>query len=863
MYNSPHKKSSIARQFIFYIVLFSSFLTLIITAAQLYRDYSLDIDLIHSELDQIENVHLGSLTEALWASNSKLLKTSINGILEIRDIQYVEIRDEKKIWAKAGEARGYNDIQRSYAMTYRHRNRDVNIGTLTVDVSLNGIYQRLYDKVWIILISNAVKTFLVAFFIYFLFHRLVARHLFAISEFSEKHDSLSNTDTLSLGRNSEKHDEFDAVVESINDMHARLQQQVSEINEQRQYLSLTLNSIGDAVITTDDKGLVTRLNPVAEQLTGWTNDEAQKLPLKTIFPIVDASTREPIVNPVEKVLTTGETVYLSNHTTLISKHGKEYQIADSAAPIRNGKKILGMVLVFNNVTEQYQMRKKLLSKEQEQREILQSMVEAVITIDENGMVSTFNHSAEILFGYAASEVLGGNINRLMPESFSRYHDDYIQNYLKTGEAKIIGKGREVIGNRKNNETFSMHLYVAELPAATDGKRRFIGSCTDLTKVKEHEEQLRRSQKMEALGKLTGGIAHDYNNMLGVVLGYSGLLKDGLGDQPELQTYAEQITRAGERGAKLTKKLLAFSRSKSSDTEKLNINTLLQEEQHMLEKTLTARIKLELKLENNLWPVCLGESELEDTILNISINAMHAIENNGVLTIETSNKKINADDGRQLSLVSGDYVQLSISDTGCGIDKTTREKIFDPFFSTKGEQGTGLGLTQVYGFINRSGGAIKVDSILEQGTQFTLYFPRYHGKDIEKNQLEVNKGNKELKAQGTLLVVDDEPALLNLTCKVLQQQGYQVLRAERAKQALEIMAAEKIDVLISDVIMPDMDGYELVSIVQKKYPDIKIQLVSGFSEGYDFDQVDENLIQNLLQKPYTEHGLLEKIRALLQ
>jgi len=385
MPHSPSIKSPIGKRLMIYIVLFSSLITLVITAIQLYRDYNIDIEHIYSELEQIETVHLDSLTASLWASNKKLLQTSIEGILKIKDMQYIEIRDGKKVWAKAGEVKGKNIIQRNYPMQYHHRNKDVNIGTLTVGASLDGVYQRLLDKAWIILISNGIKTAFVALFIYFLFYRMVARHLSTISAFSERHDPLSDNTPLKLDRKNKKYDEFDVVVKSINDMQTRLHEQLLEINQQKQYLSQTLNSIGDAVVTTDEKGNVTRLNPVAEQLTGWTNDEACKQSLKTIFPIIDATTRAAIANPVDKVLATGETVYLSNHTTLIAKDGTEYQIADSAAPILNEKNnILGMVLVFNDVTEQYHIREALKRSEKKYNTLTTVSPVGVFYTDPNG-----------------------------------------------------------------------------------------------------------------------------------------------------------------------------------------------------------------------------------------------------------------------------------------------------------------------------------------------------------------------------------------------------------------------------------------------------------------------------------------------
>ncbi len=982
-------KSPIGKRLIIYIILFSSLITLVITAAQLYRDYNIDIEHIHEELEQIENVHLKSLSSALWTSNTKLLQTSIEGILKLRDMQYIEIRDERKIWARAGEVKGKNNIQKSYPMFYHHRNKDINIGTLTVNVSIDGVYQRLLDKVWIILISNGIKTALVAIFIYFLFYQMVTRHLSTISVFSEEHDPLSDDTRLSLDRKGVKHDEFDVVVKSINNMSRRLHEQLSEIHQQKQYLSQTLNSIGDAVITTDDKGNVSHLNPVAEQLTGWTNKEAKKQPLKIVFPIIDATTRSVITNPVDKVLATGETVYLSNHTTLIAKDGSEYQIADSAAPILNEeKKILGMVLVFNDVTEQYHIREALKRSEKKYQTLTTVSPVGVFYTDPDGNCLYVNEKWCEITGMAAGDALGqGWIEGLHPDDRDRIFTEWekttknglpfkleyrfqqkdgVHNVLgqaiaeKGDDGSIIGYVGTItdITDREKAEDALIEsekklqlihsqvpviIYQFKIDAAgnqslpyvspsvenyiglsaeavmhdaskwfslthpddipslkkttieslknlskwewegrfirhdgktiwmrgtsiperlADGSTLWSGLFIDVTERMLAAETIRRSQKMDALGKLTGGVAHDYNNMLGVILGYSELLKAQLADQPKLQAYIDKISHAGERGAKLTKKLLAFSKNKSSDVKKFNINTLIYEEQHMLERTLTARIKLVLELDDNLWPVRLDESELEDAILNLSINAMHAMENKGRLTIATSNVQVSPADTEILGLPAGDYARLSISDTGCGIDEAAREKIFDPFYSTKGEMGTGLGLSQVYGFITRCGGTITIDSKPKQGAVFTLYFPRYQGENDSNEQIET-RNDMALQGQETILVVDDEPALLDLTCEILSQQNYQVLSAERAKQALEIMEREHIDLLLSDIIMPDMDGYTLAAIVREKYPDIKIQLASGFSGDEHSGQIDKTLSQNLLQKPYNSETLLKKIRALLQ
>ncbi|HED33591.1 MAG TPA: PAS domain S-box protein [Gammaproteobacteria bacterium] len=857
-------KSYIARKLIVYTILFSSVITLIITAIQLYTEFQYDVKGIYQRLDQIKISYQKSITQSAWLSDREQLKIILDGITELPDIAYSKIVTDNNAYITSGEIPLSENIKMEMELHYAYNNKMINIGEFTVVASLSGIYDRLLNRFWIILLSNALKTSLVAVFIYFLFSNLVTRHLVKISDFTERHNALSNVKNLTLDRPEGKVDEFDVLVESINDMQARLYEQVSEISYQKQYLSQTLNSIGDAVITTDHEGNITSMNPVAEALTGWLDDEARGKALKCVFKIVNASTRDPIENPVEKVLASGETIYLSNHTTLIAKDDREHQIADSAAPIRNGDNILGIVLVFNDVTEQYKMREELKSKEQEQREILQSMVDGVITIDEKGIVHSFNHSAEKMFGYLVEEISGKNINCLMPPPYASLHDAYLHKYTITGEKSIIGKGRDLSGLRKNGETFPMHLLVAELPRDLDGNRRFIGSCIDLTEQKKNEEQLRRTQKMDALGKLTGGIAHDYNNMLGVVLGYSELLQGKLEGQSKLQEYVSNIIRAGERGAKLTRKLLTFSRERSIDIEKLDINRVIREEQDMLEKTLTARIKLEFRLGHDLWPVYLDESELEDAVLNMSINAMHSIEGNGQLTIETSNEKVGFANTEVSGLVPGDYVRLDVSDNGCGMSEAIRERIFEPFFSTKGDKGTGLGLSQVYGFVNRSGGVIRVDTSPGKGSVFSLYFPRYQGESVNVRAVENSRYTDiNTEVRRNVLVVDDEPALLNLAREILNSQNYRVFYAEGAKQALEILQVEKIDVLISDIIMPYMDGYTLASHVQEKYPNVRIQLVSGFSGEENLDSRNEQLSQELIYKPYSAGALLARIQVLLQ
>jgi len=651
-------------------------------------------------------------------------------------------------------------------------------------------------------------------------------------------------------------DEFNKMVDQLKLSYIEREQALSTLKEREQDLSITLDSIGDAVIATDAEGNVSRMNPVAEQLTGWVLQDAKGQSLKKVFPVVNASTREPIENPVEKVLTTGEIVYLSNHTTLIAKDGKEYQIADSAAPISNNNQILGMVLVFNDVTEQYQLREVAAKNKRDMQAIMDNSPSIIYAKDMQGRYIFINQEWEKLYKLSNESVIGKTDLELFSEELAEKKSFNDKAILKTGYALKL---EETVSHDDG-----VHIYVSSkfpLYDENDDTYAVCGISTDITEHKQQEEQLRRSQKMDALGKLTGGVAHDYNNMLGVILGYSDLLQDMVQGQPKLAKYVKEIHRAGERGAQLTKKLLAFSRNKNTNATVLNINTLLLDLKNILEKTLTARINLVLDLNNEVWSVYLDDGDLEDAILNMSINAMHAIKGNGQITIKTSNESVSAHEAEMLQLGVGDYVLLSVTDTGLGMDNETKEKIFEPFFSTKGESGTGLGLSQVYGFVERSGGAIKVYSEQNHGTCFTLYFPRQdQGGSGSKQQEKYDDVN--LRGAGSILVVDDEPALIELSSEILSQNGYHVFSANSGKQALEIIEKESIDLLLTDVIMPEIDGYQLASIVQKKYPAIKIQMVSGFSDDRHLNLVDDILHKDLIHKPYSSETLLTKIRELL-
>jgi len=635
------------------------------------------------------------------------------------------------------------------------------------------------------------------------------------------------------------------------------------LQEREQNLAITLNSIGDAVITTDVEGHVNRMNPVAEQLTGWSLHEAKGQEVRTVFSIINASTREPIENPVEKVISTGNIIYLSNHTTLISKDGTEYHIADSAAPIRDGDdNIQGMILVFNDVTEQYKLREGRLESEERFRQLAENIQE-VFWLGSPSWDEIFYISP------AYEKIWGQNPENLYQNPslwIESVHPDDREQVIND-IPKDIGRIGEYIEFRKyriqRSDGQILWIKARAYPIKDHDGRviRIAGIAENITEQVNMEETLRRTQKMDALGKLTGGISHDFNNLLGVILGYTELLEDKLADTPPLNRYINEISLAGNRAKILTSKLLAFSSKQSTDKKSSNINCLLERDQHMLEKTLTAKINLTIEKANELWDVCIDEELLADSILNMCINSMHAMPKGGKLTISTKNTQLNDSDVRSFSIPAGNYVQLSVTDTGAGMSSDIKGNLFEPFFTTKGDAGTGLGMSQVYGFVKQSNGEIQVLSEPGEGTQIDIYIPRYI-KQINDNCCITKSHETPTPSKNEIiLVVDDEPALRELAEEILKSHNYQVLCAESGEEALQILTTKDIDLMLTDVIMPNMDGYQLASQVKQQFPKIKILIASGYNEQM-LNENSNSALYDQLDKPYSSENLLNKIRKLL-
>lgn len=499
--------------------------------------------------------------------------------------------------------------------------------------------------------------------------------------------------------------------------------------------------------------------------------------------------------------------------------------------------------------------------------ILESAVTAIITIDEFGLIEAANPATERLFGYAAADLVGGNVKVLMPEPYRAEHDGYIASYKATGTKKIIGIGREVSGRRKDGTTFPLHLSVSEFQA--DGRRYFTGMIHDISDrrhveeaLRESERRLAQSQKMEAVGQLTGGLAHDFNNLLLVIAGNLELLELQLTTEAQ-RSLVKEAQDAATLGSKLTDQLLTFGRRRHTDPQVIQVNELVANIADMLRRTLGEHVTLSTSLARDAWPTRADPDQFQSAIVNMAVNARDAMPQGGKLVIETRNITLDHSD-YQSELQSGQYIQLSISDTGSGMEPAVRDRAFEPFFTTKEKgRGTGLGLAMVYGFVKQAGGHVTIYSEPGLGTTMNLYFPRSDAPADEKRVSEPIE-LATVSARKTILVVEDDPRVRSLTIKRLKLLGHDVLEANDGPAALDILnRGESVDLVFTDLIMPGgLSGREVAIRAREINPSIPVLLTSGYAEelvrGDDLQR--ESL--RVLRKPYQQADLVAALREVL-
>ncbi|MFQ5642005.1 MAG: PAS domain S-box protein, partial [bacterium] len=502
--------------------------------------------------------------------------------------------------------------------------------------------------------------------------------------------------------------------------------------------------------------------------------------------------------------------------------------------------------------------------------ILDTAHEAIISIDETQRIINFNKGAEQIFGYAPDEAVGQSLDTLIPEKFHASHRSYVAEFAGCGKtAYRKGERREIIGCRKDGAEFPAEASISKLEVS--GKKILTVVLRDVTERKraekeksELETRLRQSQKMEAIGTLAGGIAHDFNNILWVILGNAEMGLRKLSEDSVVRDKLQEILTASKRAKELVEQILTFSRQEEQECKPVQIHFIVKEALRLLQASLPSTIEIRQDI-RDCGAVLADPSQIHQVIMNLGTNAYQAMGELGGL-LEVSMEVVDLDAKSIKSypeLQIGRFVEMTIRDTGCGMDPTTAERIFDPYFTTKGVgEGTGMGLATVHGIVTGLGGAIKVNSEPGKGSTFRVFLPRHDGSISEES--EVERETSELRGNEHILVVDDEEQVVTMLGDMLEELGYEVTTETSSVEVLRQFQAhsDRFDLVITDRTMPRMTGLELAEEMVRIRPDIPIILATGFSKIVTEDKIKHSGIRECLKKPIVFHDLEDAIRRAL-
>jgi PAS domain S-box-containing protein len=958
------------------------------TGLQLFVEYKNDRDLITEEISGIRSRHLDSMALSVWHLDVEQVNLEIAGLVNLRDIEYAGIViDNKTVW-QAGEPKSENTITNNFELTYQSGNQSHKLGTLTVIGSLDNIYDRLLQKVWIILISNAAKTFVVAAFLIVLFQRLVGRHLETIAAYMGRIDINKPGAPLLLDRqskSSQSADELDEMVEAINNTRDYLSRTLSAVAESRDQLIeseeryKTLSDISPVgVYRADASGRKTYVNDRWCEFAGLSREQAlgegwieavhpedrdkawqlwieareadrnfsaeyrylkpdgetvwvyaqaaavhaddgdviafvgtvtnitasvraelaakesqarfqafhENLPspinLKdeqgrfifvnkafairypeiddfaglTVHDVFDAETANLIVEQDLEVSRTGRAI--SRQNRILRRSGEHGYVQNIKFPVDDGKQQL-IGTISPDITKMVEATKMVEESEQRYRQLVDDLPVAIL-IQRNNAFLYANTVAARLLGYdSPEEMVGINSADVVEESHREKVRDRILQASHSDQPLPLA---ELTYLRKDGTP----LFVQATGQMTiwAGEPAVQGVFSDITELKHVQDQLVHSQKLATVGQLTGGLAHDFNNLLQVISGATSmiLVEDAGGPAGR---WARQIESAVERGSSLTSQLLSFSRQQMLVPRVIELKNELSGTQSLLQRTLGEDIHIDVAFRGDMPLINIDRNALQNALLNLALNSRSAMPDGGELKIVVARETLH--EGLEIDeevVAPGDYVSIGMSDSGCGMSPTVMERAFDPFYTTKevGE-GSGLGLSMVYGFARQSGGFASIESVVDQGTTITLTLPVASG-GLGKIETPENSDAAPAPGRGTILVVEDDIAVRTTTSDMMRGLGYQVVEAEDGRSALDILRTNNdIDGVFSDVVMPGgMSGLELARQISEMDHGPAVQLTSGYPENYveERDRDGEQFL--ILQKPYSMAQLRQSMQRLL-
>jgi hypothetical protein len=631
-----------------------------------------------------------------------------------------------------------------------------------------------------------------------------------------------------------------------------------EAEQASAYLAAIVNSSDDAIVGKGLDGAIVSWNAGAERLYGYRSDEAIGAPVSLIMPegLVDG-----MPESVATIATDGRVERYEGMR--VRKDGSVVAVSLTQSPIRDGRgRVIGAATIGHDITAARAAQRKF-------DQLLEFAPDAMVGVGRDGRIMLANARTEELFGWQREELLGRALETLIPARLRHGHSANRDTYLDDPRTRPMGADLELFGLRRDGTEFPAEISLSSME--TEDGQVAIAAIRDITdrellrkeldderrhKAKREkadlEAQLNQLRRLESVGQLAGGIAHDFNNLLGVILNYAQFVGDEIGDESPAFEDVEEIRRAAERAASLTRQLLIFSRREVVQKQVLDLNALVSDLDRLLRRVLGEHIELETRFASDLGPVEADPGQLEQVLVNLAVNARDAMPTGGSLLIETQSVEIDEGFG---DVTPGPYMRLSVADTGAGMDAETVRRAFEPFFTTKPKgEGTGLGLATVYGIVAEAGGVVRIASEPGIGTTVKVHLPASSSAPHEEA---ADTGGTQQNAVGgqTVLVVEDEDSVRRLADRILRSAGYRVVVASNGADALATLQqeADGIDLLLTDVVMPGMLGPELVERATAMRPQLKVVYMSGY-----IPQVSARLgMTTPLDRPFVEKPFTSK------
>ncbi|MBI1182439.1 MAG: PAS domain S-box protein [Alphaproteobacteria bacterium] len=616
--------------------------------------------------------------------------------------------------------------------------------------------------------------------------------------------------------------------------------------------TIILSQIREGFVVTDVDGIVTACNRAACEILGLPED---KLIGVSTFSFLPAG---PEAKAVEDTIrrTMDDNATWSAETEVVWPDGQRRMVESSVTPMRGQDgRVIGRIGVMRDVTDRRTAERQSREAETKFRNLVDGSLQGVL-IHRRGRIVYVNQAVTQIFGSSADELAGRSVETLIhPDDMARFRDS---------TRKPVSPAFKMRGRRRDGSLVWVEVNARAVDWEGEPARQV--TIVDVTEKHRAEEALLHAQKLESLGQLTGGIAHDFNNLLGVISGNLELLREQLDAKGDQLSYIEASLRSVRRGAELSKRLLAFARKQPLKPELTNLNELVDSMTTILRRTLGETINVEPRLASHPWPVLIDPGQMENVLLNLALNARDAMPQGGRLLLETANLTLAENLVKDPTVIpAGDYLKLTVRDTGMGMTPDVLASAFEPFFTTKEVgAGSGLGLSMIYGFVQQSSGHIHIDSAPGAGTTVHLYLPRA-AEVLPERRRQLSKGSSPSGNNEVVLVVEDDSDLRDLAVLLLNRMGYRTHEAADGQMAIALLdKLPHIDLLFTDLVLPEgMSGIEIAKAARRRFPGLKVLFTSGYGESASFQELlPPDTTVEMISKPYRREALAKRLQQVL-